>query len=85
MYSALALGSVPVGDVERAQNFLLVTQNPNGSWPVFPGDDREGGWITSLAVITLRDMVAAIPANKQLFRVLAVSDRNQIRSIAMTP
>src|SRR5271157_32702 len=33
-YSALALGSVPVGDIERAQNFLLHTQNPNGSWPV---------------------------------------------------
>ena len=50
-YSALALSSAPVGDIERAQDFLLHTQNPNGSWPVFPGDDQEGGWVTSLAVI----------------------------------
>jgi len=61
-YSALALGSAPVGDVARAQDFLLHTQNPNGSWSVFPGDDQEGGWITSLAVIALRDPVPAIPA-----------------------
>ena len=39
-YSALALGSAPIGDIARAQGFLLLTQNPNGSWPVFPGDDR---------------------------------------------
>ena len=35
-YAALALGSTPVGDIERAQDFLLRTQNPNGSWPVVP-------------------------------------------------
>ena len=64
-YSALALGSAPVGDVERAQKFLLRTQNPNGSWPVFPGDDQEGGWVTSLAVTALRDLVPAIPARLQ--------------------
>src|SRR5271167_2685118 len=69
-YSSLALGSVPVGDIEHAQNFLLVTQNPNGSWPVFPGDDQEGGWITSLAVMALRDVVAAIPARLQGFHWL---------------
>ena len=60
-YAALALGSAPVGDIERAQDFLLRTQNPNGSWPVVPGDDQEGGWVTSLAVIALRDLVLAIP------------------------
>jgi hypothetical protein len=54
-----------VGDVERAQKFLLRTQNPNGSWPVFPGDDQEGGWVTSLAVTALRDLVPAIPARLQ--------------------
>ncbi len=64
-YSALALGSAPVGDIERAQDFLLHTQNPNGSWPVFPGDDQEGGWVTSLAVMALRDLVPAIPARLQ--------------------
>jgi hypothetical protein len=61
-YSALALGSAPVGDIKRAQDFLLRTQNPNGSWPVFPGDDQEGGWVTSLAVMSLFDLVPAIPA-----------------------
>jgi hypothetical protein len=69
-YSALALGLVPVGDIERAQNFLLVTQNPNGSWPVFPGDDQEGGWLTSLAVVALRDVVRAIPARLRGFHWL---------------
>jgi hypothetical protein len=64
-YSALAIGSAPVGDIERAQGFLLRTQNPNGSWPVFPGDDQEGGWITSLAVTALRDVALAIPARLQ--------------------
>ena len=64
-YSALVLGSAPVGDIERAQDFLLRTQNPNGSWPVFPGDDQEGGWVTSLAVMALRDLASAIPARMQ--------------------
>jgi hypothetical protein len=64
-YSALVLSSAPVGDIERAQAFLLRTQNPNGSWPVFPGDDQEGGWVTSLAVTALRDLVPAIPARLQ--------------------
>jgi hypothetical protein len=69
-YAALALGSAPVGDIERAQDFLLRTQNRNGSWPVVPGDDQEGGWVTSLAVIALRDLVPAIPARSQGFHWL---------------
>ena len=69
-YSALALGSAPVGDIERAQYFLLHTQNPNGSWPVFPGDDQEGGWVTSLAVMSLFDLVPAIPARLHGFHWL---------------
>ena len=64
-YAALALGSVPVGDIERAHDFLLRTQNPNGSWPVVLGDDQEGGWVTSVAVIVLRDLVPTIPARLQ--------------------
>ena len=67
-YSALALGSAPVGDIARAQEFLLRTQNPNGSWPVFAGDDQEGGWVTSLAATALRDLVPAIPARLQGIR-----------------
>jgi len=60
-YSLLAVGS-QVDVRERAQAFLLRAQNPNGSWPVFVGDDRNGSWLTSLVAITLRDFVAAIPA-----------------------
>ena len=44
-----------------AQQFLMHVQNPNGSWPTFDGDDREGSWTTSLAVIGLSDSVPAIP------------------------
>jgi hypothetical protein len=69
-YSALALGSAPVGDIARGQDFLLRTQNPNGSWPVFPADDQDGGWVTSLAVMALRDVVSAIPARLQSFHWL---------------
>ena len=64
-FSALVLGSAPVGNLERGQQFLLRNQNPNGSWPVFPGDDQEGGWITSLAVMALRDLAWAMPARMQ--------------------
>jgi hypothetical protein len=38
--------------------FLLSTQNRNGSWSAFVGDDPEGCWVTSLAVITLRKLSA---------------------------
>jgi hypothetical protein len=33
---------------------LLRTQNPDGSWPAFEGDDPEGCWTTALAAIALR-------------------------------
>jgi hypothetical protein len=48
--------------VGPAQEFLLRAQNPNGSWPTFSGDDQDGSWVTSLAAISLRDLVPAIPA-----------------------
>ena len=37
----------------RGLKFLLDTQNPNGSWPAFRGDDCEGSGLTALAVIAL--------------------------------
>lgn len=40
---------------EAAREFLLGAQNPNGSWPAFSGDDKEGSWTTSLVLIALRD------------------------------
>ena len=61
-YSLLALGAEATDVRERAQVFLLRMQNPNGSWPVFVGDDHEGSWLTSLVAITLRDRVSALPA-----------------------
>ena len=39
---------------QKAMDLLLSTQNPDGSWPAFEGDDPEGCWATSLAVIALR-------------------------------
>ena len=38
----------------NAIDVLLRTQNPDGSWPAFEGDDQEGCWTTSLALIALR-------------------------------
>ena len=64
-FAALALGSFPGVALERAQEFLLHTQNPNGSWPAFDGDDSDGAWVTSLVVMALHDVVPAIPARLQ--------------------
>ena len=61
-YSVLALGPQATDARERAQAFFLGAQNPNGSWPVFAGDDHGGSWLTSLVAITLRDLLSAIPA-----------------------
>jgi hypothetical protein len=69
-FTAPALGSFPGGALERAQEFLLRTQNPNGSWPAFSGNDNDGAWVTSLAVIALRDLILAIPARLQGVRWL---------------
>ena len=59
-----------MADIAGAQDFLLHAQNPNGSWPVFAADDQNGGWVTSLAVMALRDVLSAIPARLQGFRWL---------------
>ena len=67
-YCALVLGSaVPGCYAERAFEFLLQSQNQNGSWPAFAGDDQEGAWVTALALMTLRDLPAAIPARLRGF------------------
>ena len=72
-YSVLALGSQATDVRERAYNFLLRAQNPNGSWPVFAGDDDDGSWVTSLVSIALRDVVPAIPARLKGLRWLLSS------------
>jgi hypothetical protein len=62
------IGSDPA--VRRARDFLLRTQNGNGSWPAFAGDDERGSWVTSLAAIALRDVPEAIPARLRGLRWL---------------
>jgi hypothetical protein len=50
----MALHDRPSLARDRATNLLLKTQNPDGSWPAFEGDDPEGCWTTALAAIALR-------------------------------
>jgi hypothetical protein len=60
--TTLAIGSDDSDEARLAQEFLGRVQNPNGSWPAFFGDDQDGAWVTSLAVIVLRDVATAISA-----------------------
>ena len=69
-YSALVLDSAPMSHAGRAQEFLLRSQNPNGSWPAFAGDDQDGAWVTSLALISLADQPAAVSARLKGFEWL---------------
>jgi hypothetical protein len=39
---------------DKALEFLLRSQNSNGSWPAFDGDDAQGCWTTALSIIALR-------------------------------
>src|SRR6266700_2490778 len=59
--AALALG-LRSDAAHPVQDFLLRVQNPNGSWPAFEGDDPDGAWVTSLAIIALRDHMPGISA-----------------------
>jgi hypothetical protein len=56
--SLLALRYCAESRVTRGLAFLLHSQNPNGSWPAFVGDDQEGCWVTALAVLTLHQFRA---------------------------
>jgi hypothetical protein len=49
----LALPSSSVRERNAAISFLLRTQNPNGSWPAFRGDDEGGSGLTGLALYAL--------------------------------
>src|SRR5437867_3579006 len=49
----LALRLQPSSVYSRGLEFLLRCQNLDGSWPGFAGDDPEGSWVTSLAVIAV--------------------------------
>lgn len=49
----LALPSNSPGERGAAIRFLLRTQNPNGSWPAFIGDDQDGCGFTGLVLYAL--------------------------------
>jgi len=49
----LALPSNSVRERDAAIRFLLRTQNANGSWPAFSGDDEAGSGLTGLALYAL--------------------------------
>jgi hypothetical protein len=51
--ATLALRRQRDPDLARAVRALQDLQNSNGSWPAFAGDEAEGCWATSLAVVSL--------------------------------
>jgi hypothetical protein len=53
-YALMALDEHEGRARDQGIDLLLRTQNPDGSWPAFQGDDPEGCWTTALAAITLR-------------------------------
>jgi hypothetical protein len=65
-YALMALrdGQSPARD--KAIDQLMRTQNPDGSWPAFEGDDRKGCWTTSLALIALRFLRLSTAPSKGL-------------------
>jgi hypothetical protein len=59
--TALALLALPSNSVRErgaAIRFLLRTQNANGSWPAFSGDDAGGSGLTGLALYALNGCCA---------------------------
>ena len=51
--AVLALRRHPSAKLARATIALMALQNVDGSWPAFTGDDPEGCWTTTLAVLSL--------------------------------
>src|SRR5262245_10636171 len=55
-YALMALSDREGATRDNAIELLLRTQNPDGSWPAFDGDDPEGCWTTALVTIALHYM-----------------------------
>jgi hypothetical protein len=55
-YGVMALHHDQEPTRSKAIAVLSRTQNPDGTWPAFEGDDREGCWTTALAVVALRSV-----------------------------
>jgi len=53
-YALMALADHQGPARQKAMDLLLRLQYPDGSWPAFEGDDPQGCWATSLALIALR-------------------------------
>ena len=53
-FALMALDGRPSVARDRGIKLLFRTQNPDGSWPAFEGDDPEGCWTTALVAIALR-------------------------------
>lgn len=49
----LALRNDQTADIKPALHAVENSQNKDGSWPAFFGDDAEGCWTTSIAVLSL--------------------------------
>jgi hypothetical protein len=66
-YALLALGDREGPARQKAIDVLFRTKNPDESWPAFEGDDPEGCWVTSIALITLRFVChASVPTENAI-------------------
>jgi squalene cyclase len=69
---ALAKDQEPVR--RKAIDVLIRTQNTDGSWPAFEGDDPEGCWTTAIATITLRFTQSSMAPIGKALRWLLVNN-----------
>jgi hypothetical protein len=65
-YSLMALRDIQSAARDKAIDQLMRMRNPDGSWPAFEGDDRQGCWATSLAIITLHFLGLSAAPSKAL-------------------
>src|SRR5438552_3065727 len=66
-YALMALHDRPGSARDDAIDFLVRTQNRDGSWPAFDGDDPVGCWTTALGLIALRFVrFASAPVEKSI-------------------
>ena len=65
-YELMALRDAQVPARDKAIDQLIRTQNPDGSWPAFEGDDQKGCWATALALIALRFLRLSADSPKAL-------------------
>jgi hypothetical protein len=66
-YALMALAEGQARARRKAIDLLLKTQNRDGSWPAFEGDDPEGCWTTALALIAFRcSSLSGEPVDKAL-------------------